>query len=54
MFLDAPGGIGKTYLINLIFSKIRFQSKIVLATASNGISDTLLQGGRTLHIQDPS
>ena len=49
MFLDAPGGTGKTYLINLILYKIRSQGKIVLATASSGIAATLLQGGRTLH-----
>ena len=40
MFLDAPGGTGKTYLINLVLSKIRSQSKILLATASNGIATT--------------
>ena len=34
LFLDAPGGIGKTFLINLILAKIRSEGKIVLATAS--------------------
>ena len=50
MFLDAPGSTGKTYLINLILSKIRSQGKIVLATASSGIAAILLQSGRTLHV----
>ncbi|XP_042243436.1 uncharacterized protein LOC121880347 [Homarus americanus] len=33
IFLDAPGGTGKTYLQNLILAKIRSEGKIVLATA---------------------
>ena len=49
MFLDAPGGTGKTFVINLILAKIRSMGKIVLATASSGIAATLIQGGRTLH-----
>ena len=49
MFLDAPGGTGNTYLINLILYRIRSQGKIVLATASSGIAATLLHFGRTLH-----
>ena len=44
------GITGETYLINLILSKIRSQGKIVLATASSGITATLLQGGRTLRV----
>ena len=46
LFLDAPGGTGKTFLINLILAKLRSEGKIALATASSGI---LLTGGRTLH-----
>jgi len=49
MFLDAPGGTGKTFLINLILARIRSEGKIALATASSGIAATLLTGGRTLH-----
>ena len=49
LFLDAPGGTGKTFLINLILAKIRSEGKIALATASSGIAATLLKGGRTLH-----
>ncbi|XP_043474431.1 uncharacterized protein LOC122506366 [Leptopilina heterotoma] len=48
-FLDAPGGTGKTFLINLILSKIRSERKIALAVASSGIAATLLPGGRTAH-----
>ena len=32
-FLDAPGGTGKTFLINLILAKVRSESKIALAVA---------------------
>ena len=49
LFLDAPGGTGKTFLINLILAKLRSEGKIALATASSGIAATLLIGGRTLH-----
>lgn len=35
-FLDAPGGTGKTYLLNLILNEIRRQNKVVLAVASSG------------------
>ena len=49
LFLDAPGGTGKTFLINLILAKIRSEGKIALATASSGIAATLFTGGRTLH-----
>ena len=36
VFLDAPGGTGKTFVINLILAKIRQQSKIAIAVASSG------------------
>uniref|UniRef100_UPI0035901195 uncharacterized protein n=1 Tax=Myxine glutinosa TaxID=7769 RepID=UPI0035901195 len=49
IFLDAPGGTGKSFVINAILKHIRSQGKIALATASSGIAATLLQGGRTLH-----
>ena len=49
LFLDAPGGTGKTFLINLILAKLRSEGNIALATASSGIAATLLTGGRTLH-----
>lgn len=48
-FLDAPGGTGKTFLINLLLAKIRTDRKIALAVASSGIAATLLEGGRTAH-----
>ncbi|UYV71196.1 hypothetical protein LAZ67_8002131 [Cordylochernes scorpioides] len=48
-FLDAPGGTGKTFLINLLLTKVRSTGDIALSTASFGIAATLLHGGRTAH-----
>ncbi|XP_071582444.1 uncharacterized protein [Temnothorax nylanderi] len=48
-FLDAPGGTGKTFLINLLLAKVRSERGIALAVASSGIAATLLEGGKTAH-----
>ena len=48
-FLDAPGGTGKTFLLNLLLAKVRERKMIALAVASSGIAATLLAGGRTAH-----
>ncbi|XP_029657713.1 ATP-dependent DNA helicase pif1-like [Octopus sinensis] len=48
-FIDAPGGTGKTYLLNLLLAKARCNNKIAIAVASTGIAATLLDGGRTAH-----
>lgn len=48
-FLDAPGGTGKTFLMQLILANVRKEKKIALALASSGIAATLLDGGRTAH-----
>lgn len=48
-FLDAPGGTGKTFLLNLTLAAIRSKNEIALAVASSGFASTLLSGGRTAH-----
>jgi len=48
-FVDAPGGTGKTFLMNLLLASVRLQGFIALAVASSGIAATLLDGGRTAH-----
>lgn len=48
-FLDAPGGTGKTFLMQLILATVRKDNNIALALASSGIAATLLDGGRTAH-----
>lgn len=41
VFIDAPGGTGKTFLLNLISAKIKAKNKIAIAVASSGINDVL-------------
>lgn len=48
-FLDAPGGTGKTFLINLLLAEVRKKEQVAIAVASSGIAATLLDGGRTSH-----
>ena len=49
IFLNAPGGTGKTFLLNLLLAKLRSEQHIAIAVASSGIAATLLSGGRTAH-----
>ncbi|XP_050063125.1 ATP-dependent DNA helicase pif1-like [Aphis gossypii] len=49
IFLNAPAGTGKTFLINLLLTKVRSNRSIALAVASSGIAAMLLEGGRTAH-----
>jgi hypothetical protein len=48
-FIDAPGGTGKTFLLNAILSKVRSLRATAVATAFSGIAANLLKGGRTTH-----
>ncbi|XP_055918607.1 uncharacterized protein LOC129950708 [Eupeodes corollae] len=48
-FLDVPGGTGKTFLANLVLSKVRLSGRKALAVASSGIAATLLYDGKTAH-----
>ena len=49
--INAPGGCGKTYLLNGILAHVRVYSSghKCIAAASSGIAATLLKGGRTPH-----
>ena len=49
IFLDAPGGTGKTFTLNVIISWIRMKNLEVAATTTSGIVATLLHLGRTAH-----
>ena len=54
LFIDAPGGTGKTFLLNVILSYVRSlpeERGIALAVAGSGIAATLLKLGRTAHSQ---
>ena len=48
-FINAPGGYGKTFLIEALLATVRGLGKIALAVASSGIAAELLEGGRTAH-----
>ncbi|GBN36887.1 hypothetical protein AVEN_32254-1 [Araneus ventricosus] len=49
IFIDAPGGTGKTFLINVLLAKIRGERNIALAVATSSIAATLMTGGLTAH-----
>ena len=49
MFVSAPGGTDKSFLLATILSKIRSRGEIAIATAASGIAATLLAGGKTVH-----
>lgn len=48
-FIDAPGGTGKTFLLNVILSYARHRNQVAIAVASSGIAATLLKCGKTVH-----
>ena len=49
IFLDAPGGTGKTFLFNAVLAAVRSKTQVAIATAFSGIVALLLKGGRTFH-----
>ena len=49
--LNAPGGYGKTFLIEALLSTVRGLGQIALAVSSLGIASELLEGGRTVSFQ---
>ena len=48
-FLNAPGGTGKSFVLNTLLDTTRSQNKIALAVASSGLAALILHGGRTAH-----
>jgi hypothetical protein len=49
VFLDAPGGTGKTFTLNVLVSWIVMEGREVATSATSGIAATLLYLGRTAH-----
>ena len=49
VFVDAPGGTGKTYTFNTLLAAVRAEHLVALAVAFSGIAATLLDNGRTFH-----
>ncbi|XP_010239293.1 ATP-dependent DNA helicase PIF2-like [Brachypodium distachyon] len=48
-FIDGPGGTGKTYLYRALLAKVRSIKLIAIATATSGITASIMPGGRTAH-----
>jgi ATP-dependent DNA helicase PIF1 len=48
-FVDGPGGTGKTFLYKEILARVRSEGLIGIATATSGITTSILPGGRTAH-----
>ncbi|XP_076041929.1 uncharacterized protein LOC143025805 [Oratosquilla oratoria] len=49
IFVNAAGGTGKSFILNMLLDTVRSEGKIALAVASSGIAATVLNGGRTAH-----
>lgn len=49
IFIDAPAGCGKTYIINAICYLLRSQNHIVLPTATTALAASNYIGGQTAH-----
>ena len=49
LFLDAPGGCGKTHCFNCLLAYCRSKGKRALAVATTGIAALQLAGGKTVH-----
>lgn len=49
LFLNAPGGTGKTFTINLLLAKLLKMKYNVTTVTSSGITATLLCGGHSAH-----
>ncbi|XP_056686938.1 uncharacterized protein [Spinacia oleracea] len=49
LFIDGPGGTGKTFLYNALYAEVRLMNKIVLPTATSGIAASNIPSGRIAH-----
>jgi len=48
-FINAPGGTGKSFLLNALLANWRSKGYVCPASGSSGISAILLKGGKTCH-----
>ncbi|KAJ0868333.1 putative DNA helicase [Helianthus annuus] len=49
VFIDGPGGTGKTFLYKALLAQVRSRGLIALATTSSGAAANNMPGGRTAH-----
>ena len=50
-FLQAPGGCGKTFVMQLLLDTVRAKGDVAIAVASTGVASLLLSGGTTAHFR---
>ncbi|KAG5557451.1 hypothetical protein RHGRI_007629 [Rhododendron griersonianum] len=48
-FVDGPGGTGKSFLYHALLATVRSTKGIALATATSGVTASILPNGRTAH-----
>ncbi|XP_066344245.1 uncharacterized protein [Miscanthus floridulus] len=48
-FVDGPGGMGKTFLYRALLAKLCSHDKLVVATATSGVTASIMPGGRMAH-----
>ena len=48
-FIDAPGGTGKTFVLNAFIAYERSKGQICIPVATQGIAAILMKGGKTAH-----
>lgn len=49
LYLDGPGGTGKTFLLNMILNHFEANGQHMVAVASSGVAAQLLLNGQTAH-----
>ncbi|KAI7951330.1 hypothetical protein MJO28_007014 [Puccinia striiformis f. sp. tritici] len=49
VYLDGPGGTGKTFILNTIIDFLRVNRRQVVVVATTGVAALLLDGGQTAH-----
>nr|CAD2177072.1 unnamed protein product [Meloidogyne enterolobii] len=49
IYIDGPGGTGKSYLLNALYHMIRGYKKTITNMAFSGIAANILKNGRTIH-----
>ncbi|KAI7953570.1 hypothetical protein MJO28_006117 [Puccinia striiformis f. sp. tritici] len=49
LYIDGPGGCGKTYLMNTIIHYLKGNNVPVITVASSGVASLMLVGGMTAH-----
>jgi len=52
-FMDAPGGTGKTFLLNCLLANVRQRNDVALAVASSGIAEAWSHSSLQIQVTNP-